>query len=141
MQQLQGASILALAVALGACSQASNDGAQPNAQANPNSSLQASLDREPPAFAAYVPPPQKAAALAAWREASFGLFLHFVVYSTFGGEYEGRRSGAYAEWLMQNTKIPVAEYRTKVAGVFNPTEFNADEWVLTAKAAGMRYMV
>lgn len=142
MKQLKGAGILALAVALGACSQASNDGAKPDDKAtSSNSSQPASLDREPPAFAAYVPPPQKAAALAAWREASFGLFLHFGVYSTFGGEFEGRRSGAYAEWLMQNTKIPLADYRTKVAGVFNPTEFNAEEWVLTAKAAGMRYMV
>jgi alpha-L-fucosidase len=99
------------------------------------------LSADPPAFVPYVQPPQKAAALKAWREASFGLFLHFGVYSTFGGEYQGRRSGAYAEWLMQNVKIPLAEYRTKVAGVFNPTQFNADEWVQTAKAAGMRYIV
>src|SRR4051812_27295367 len=60
---------------------------------------------DPPAFQPYVPPPQKAAALARWREASFGLFLHFGVYSTFGGEYEGRRSGAYGEWLMHDVKI------------------------------------
>jgi alpha-L-fucosidase len=96
---------------------------------------------EPPLFVPYTPPPQKAAALAAWRNASFGLFLHFGVYSTFGGEYEGKRSGAYAEWLMNNVRIPLADYRKKVAGVFNPTEFNADEWAQTAKAAGMRYIV
>ena len=99
------------------------------------------LSADPPAFQPYVPPPQKAAALARWREASFGLFLHFGVYSTFGGEYEGRRSGAYGEWLMHDVKIPLAEYRAKVAGVFNPTEFNADEWVRIAKETGMRYLV
>ncbi|MDB6086262.1 MAG: hypothetical protein JWN43_4143 [Gammaproteobacteria bacterium] len=70
---------------------------------------QSALSAEPPAFVPYTPPPQKAAALARWREASFGLFLHFGVYSTFGGEYEGRRSGAYGEWLMHDVRIPVAE--------------------------------
>jgi alpha-L-fucosidase len=99
------------------------------------------LSAEPPPFVPYTPPPEKAAALAAWRQASFGLFLHFGVYSTFGGEYEGKRSGAYAEWLMNNVRIPLADYRKKVAGVFNPTEFNADEWARTAKEAGMRYIV
>lgn len=104
-------------------------------------SSQQALSADPPVFEKYTSPPEKAAALARWREASFGLFLHFGVYSTFGGEYEGRRSGAYAEWLMHDTKIPVAEYRKKVAGIFNPTEFNADEWARTAKETGMRYVV
>jgi Alpha-L-fucosidase len=98
---------------------------------------QPALSADPPPFQPYTPPPQKAAALARWRDASFGLFLHFGVYSTFGGEYEGRRSGAYGEWLMHDVKIPLAEYRKKVAGVFNPTEFNADEWVRIAKETGM----
>jgi alpha-L-fucosidase len=99
------------------------------------------LTADGPAFVPYTPPPQKAKALAAWREASFGLFLHFGVYSTFGGEFEGKRSGAYAEWLMNNVKIPLADYKAKVAGAFNPTQFNAEEWALNAKAAGMRYIV
>ena len=73
MQQLKEAGIVALTVTLGACSQAHNDGARRDEKAtSSNSSQPASLDREPPAFAAFVPPPQKAAALAAWREASFG---------------------------------------------------------------------
>ena len=72
------------------------------------------LSADPPAFQPYIPPPQKAAALARWRDASFGLFLHFGVYSTFGGEYEGRRSGAYGEWLMHDVQIPVAEDRKSV---------------------------
>jgi hypothetical protein len=71
MQQLKGAAILALAVALSACTEAANDGASPDGNiTSAKSSLPASLDREPPAFAAYVPPPQIAAALAAWREAT-----------------------------------------------------------------------
>jgi alpha-L-fucosidase len=124
-------SLLALAVLTYAC-------ATPAQNAKTAS---APVTADPPAFVPYELPPQKAKSLAAWREASFGLFIHFGVYSTFGGEYAGRRSGAYAEWLMNNVKIPVDEYRKKVAGVFNPTQFNADEWAQTAKAAGMRYMV
>ena len=53
----------------------------------------------------------------------------------------GERSGAYAEWLMHDVRIPVAGYRKKVAGVFNPTEFNADESARIAKETGMRYVV
>jgi alpha-L-fucosidase len=125
-----------------ACSLAAGTVADaPASQAAQAGSPQPALSAEPPAFQPYVQPPQKAAALARWRQASFGLFLHFGVYSTFGGEYEGRRSGAYGEWLMHDVKIPVAEYRAKVAGVFNPTEFNADEWVRIAKETGMRYLV
>jgi hypothetical protein len=75
-----------------------------------------------------VPPPQKGAALARWRDASFGLFLDFGVYSTFRGEYGGGVSDAYGEWLMHDVKIPLAEYRNKVDGVFNPKEFNAEEF-------------
>ena len=123
--------LVALAVLTYACATPAQNAAKPTAP----------LTANPPAFVPYKLPPQKAAALAAWREASFGLFLHFGVYSPFGGEYEGRRSGAYAEWLMNNVQIPVADYRKKVAGVFNPTQFNAEEWAQTAKAAGMRYMV
>ena len=134
-------SLVALSALICTCASVAKEGTAPDA--NPSASVAASgaLSPEPPPFARYVQPPQKAAALKAWREASFGLFLHFGVYSTFGGEYQGRRSGAYAEWLMQNVHIPVAEYRAKVAGVFNPVQFNADEWAQTAKAAGMRYLV
>jgi len=130
-----GLARLALVAAIAALGLA---GARVTQAAEPS---QNTLSAEPPAFEKYTPPPQKAAALARWRDASFGLFLHFGVYSTFGGEFEGRRTGAYAEWLMHDVKIPLADYRKKVAGVFNPTEFNADEWARTAKETGMRYVV
>jgi len=138
----RAASLAFLLVTGVACSLAAGAAADaPASQAAQAGAPQPALSADPPAFKPYVQPPQKAAALARWREASFGLFLHFGVYSTFGGEYEGRRSGAYGEWLMHDVKIPVAEYRAKVAGVFNPTEFNADEWVRIAKETGMRYLV
>jgi len=134
-------SIAALALMACAYAASAQDASKRTKDAAASPSSSSALSATPPPFTPYTQPPEKAAALAAWREASFGLFLHFGVYSTFGGEYEGKRSGAYAEWLMQNVQIPVADYRKKVAGVFNPTEFNADEWARTAKATGMRYLV
>src|SRR5256885_6408108 len=79
--------------------------------------------------------------LAWWREARFGMFIHWGVYSSLGNEYDGKKGGGYAEHIQRILKIPIPEYREKVAGQFNPTKFNADEWAKLAKQAGMGYMV
>jgi alpha-L-fucosidase len=79
--------------------------------------------------------------MAWWREARFGMFVHWGVYSTLGNEYKGRKGGTYAEHIQRVLKIPIPEYRKEVAGIFNPTNFNADEWIRTAKAAGMGYFI
>jgi alpha-L-fucosidase len=76
-----------------------------------------------------------------WREARFGMFVHWGVYSGLGNEYKGRKGGGYAEHIQRVLKIPILEYRAEVAGNFNPTNFNADEWIRTAKEAGMGYFV
>jgi alpha-L-fucosidase len=76
-----------------------------------------------------------------WREARFGMFVHWGVYSSLGNEFKGRKGGGYAEHIQRVLKIPIPEYRDEVAGHFNPTNFNADEWIRTAKAAGMGYFV
>ena len=76
-----------------------------------------------------------------WREARFGMFVHWGVYSSLGNEYHGRKGGTYAEHIQRILKIPIPEYRKEVAGIFNPTNFNADEWIRTAKDAGMGYFV
>jgi len=76
-----------------------------------------------------------------WREAKFGMFVHWGVYSSLGNEYKGRKGGTYAEHIQRVLKIPIAEYRREVAGIFNPTNFNADEWIRTAKQAGMGYFI
>ena len=65
-----------------------------------------------------------------FRQAKFGMFIHWGIYSLL-------ESG---EWVMYARQIPVKEYE-KLAAKFNPIRFNADEWVATAKAAGMRYIV
>jgi len=83
---------------------------------------------------------QRNARMKWWREARFGMFIHWGVYSVPAGTYHGQQIGGIGEWIMHNAKIPVAEYR-QYATQFNPVKFNADEWVRTAKAAGMKYIV
>ncbi|MEM3105207.1 MAG: alpha-L-fucosidase, partial [Candidatus Bathyarchaeia archaeon] len=67
----------------------------------------------------------------AWfREARFGMFIHWGLYSIPGR----------GEWVMYLEHIPAEEY-SKLSERFKPTKFNPDEWVSYAKEAGMRYMV
>jgi alpha-L-fucosidase len=76
-----------------------------------------------------------------WREARFGMFIHWGIYAVPAGTWQGQRvTNSGAEWIMNRGRIPVAEYR-KFATQFNPTNFNAKEWVQLAKDAGMKYLV
>ncbi len=75
-----------------------------------------------------------------WREARFGMFIHWGIYSVPAGTYQGRQIPDIGEWIMNHGKIPVAEY-ARFASQFNPVKFNADAWVRLAKAAGMKYIV
>ena len=74
-------------------------------------------------------------------DAQYGMFIHFGVYSQLGGEYKGQKmKGKYAEWIAADFEIPREEY-AEVIKDFNPTQFDADLIVRTAKAAGMKYLV
>jgi len=73
-----------------------------------------------------------------WREARFGLFIHWGLYAVPAGEWNGRTD--YGEWIRHTAKIPIGEYE-KFRERFNPARFNPDEWVRLAKAAGMKYIV
>ncbi len=79
--------------------------------------------------------------IAWWRQARFGMFIHWGVYSELGGEWHGQPVVGYAEHIMRKSRIPIDVYRRDVAGQFNPTKFNADEWVKLAHDAGMGYIV
>ena len=85
-------------------------------------------------------PAQRDARMKWWREARFGMFIHWGVYSVPAGTYDGKRVPGIGEWIMNSGKIPVASYR-EYAKEFNPVKFNAEQWVSLAKAAGMKYMV
>ena len=75
-----------------------------------------------------------------WREARFGMFVHWGLYAVPAGEWNGKEIPGISEWIMLRAKIPVAEYE-KLAEQFNPEKFNAEDWVRLAKLAGMKYIV
>lgn len=83
---------------------------------------------------------QRDARMAWWREAKFGMFIHWGVYSVPAGFYHDKPVSGIGEWIMEKGKIPMAEYQ-QFAKEFNPVKFNADAWVKTAKEAGMKYIV
>lgn len=77
-----------------------------------------------------------------WREARFGMFIHWGLYAVPAGEYKGKRSERIGEWIMEWANIPRAEYE-KFAPQFNPVKFNAAEWVriATQSSAGIEVAV
>src|SRR4051812_7191630 len=76
-----------------------------------------------------------------WREARFGMFIHWGIYSVPAGVHKGKEMGPrIGEWIMHEMKIPVGEY-AEYARQFNPVKFDADAWVRLAKEAGMKYIV
>ena len=83
---------------------------------------------------------QRDARMAWWREAKFGMFIHWGVYSVPAGYYHDKPVNSFGEWIMSKGKIPMAEYQ-QFAKEFNPIKFNADEWVKVASDAGMKYIV
>ncbi|HKJ90887.1 MAG TPA: alpha-L-fucosidase [Oceanipulchritudo sp.] len=85
-------------------------------------------------------PAPRAQRMAWFKEARFGMFIHWGVYSVLGGTYQGAQIPGIGEWIMQSAAIPVDEYET-YGKMFNPQFFNAEDWVRIAKAAGMKYIV
>ena len=83
--------------------------------------------------------PAKEKRLEWFREAKYGLFIHWGLAHP-AGEWNGKRSLGLGEWVMLRSRVPVKEYE-QLAGRFNPVKFNADEWVKLAKDAGMKYIV
>jgi len=82
--------------------------------------------------------PKSADRMAWFREARFGMFMHWGIYSVPAGEWQGKTN--YAEWFQLETQMPADQY-AKFAEQFDPTNFNAREWVKVAKGAGMKYIV
>ncbi|MBS1724264.1 MAG: alpha-L-fucosidase [Armatimonadetes bacterium] len=72
-----------------------------------------------------------------WREARFGMFIHWGTYSVLAGEYGGRKN--LGEWIREEAHIPINDYN-KLTQRFNPTKFDAEKWAELAKEAGMKYV-
>jgi alpha-L-fucosidase len=75
-----------------------------------------------------------------FREAKFGLFIHWGLYCIPAGEWKGKPTAGLGEWIMRRAEIPVKDYE-QLATQFNPTKFNAEAWAQMAEDAGMKYMV
>ncbi len=85
-------------------------------------------------------PQQRDARMKWWREARFGMFIHWGVYSVPAGVYKGKEIPGIGEWIMNRGRIPVAEYK-QFARQFNPVRYDPDAWVRLAKEAGMKYII
>jgi len=73
---------------------------------------------------------QHAARMQWWRDARFGMFIHWGIYAV----------PADGEWYMTNHRVPIAQYE-KYAARFNPVKFDAEQWARIAHDAGMKYLV
>ena len=75
-----------------------------------------------------------------WREAKFGLFIHWGLYAIPAGVWKGERIPGIGEWIMLRAEIPIPEYE-QLAPQFNPVKYDADQIVKLAKRAGQKYIV
>ncbi len=76
-----------------------------------------------------------------FKDAKYGLFIHWGLYSILAGEYKGKQTKHISEWIMNSLDIPVEEYE-KLTDEFNPDQFDADALVKMAKEEwGMKYIV
>jgi alpha-L-fucosidase len=83
---------------------------------------------------------QRDARMGWWRDARFGMFIHWGVYAVPAGVHKGKPVDGVGEWIMDNGRIPVPEYE-EYAKRFNPAKFDAESWVTLAKRSGMKYIV
>jgi alpha-L-fucosidase len=83
---------------------------------------------------------EKEARMEWWKDARFGMFIHWGLYAVPAGEYKGDQVEGIGEWIMNSLNIPIDEYE-QFAKKFNPTKYDAQEWVRIAKDAGMKYIV
>ena len=75
-----------------------------------------------------------------WREAKFGMFIHWGIYAVPADSTDLEGNKKIGEWYLSNKHMQVRDYE-KFAAEFNPVKFDAAQWVKTAKDAGMRYIV
>ena len=74
-----------------------------------------------------------------FRDAKFGMFIHWGLYSQLAGEWQGQTVTGGAEWIQNYLKIPSSQYGTLVK-TWNPTKYDARAWVRLMKAAGIKYV-
>src|SRR5262245_15885092 len=89
---------------------------------------------------AAAPQNAKDANMKWWRDARFGMFIHWGLYAIPAGEWGGKPQKSGGEWIMNTAHVPLKDYE-KLKDRFNPTKFDAKQWVKIARDAGMKYLV
>ena len=86
---------------------------------------------------------QRDARMGWWREARFGMFVHWGLYSGLAGTWNGKAVGTNGgmEWIQQRVKADTDTYAAAALPKFQPVPGFAREWAKTAKAAGCKYIV
>ena len=97
------------------------------------------VNAPPPAFK--ETPAERNARMAWWRSARFGMFIHFGLYSTPAGVWDGKDWPGVGEWLLTNAKADPIAYEKTLLPQFNPVKFDAKQWADIARDAGMQYVV
>ena len=93
-----------------------------------------------PSAPAAAEDPRRDARMKWWRQARFGMFIHWGVYAVPAGTFQGKPIEGIGEWIMLRGKVPVADYRA-FAREFNPVKYDPESWAALAQAAGMKYVV
>ena len=76
-----------------------------------------------------------------WHQNKYSMFIHFGLYSVYGGVYNGKPvTFGYSEQIQSFAGI-FSDWYGDTALEFDPVKFNADEIVALAKEAGMRSIV
>jgi alpha-L-fucosidase len=83
---------------------------------------------------------ERDARMAWWREARFGMFIHWGLYAIPAGRWDGEAVDGIGEWIQQHANIPADEYEA-LAVEFNPIRFDPVEWARIARDAGVKYVV
>ncbi|MDP4645114.1 MAG: alpha-L-fucosidase [Opitutales bacterium] len=87
-------------------------------------------------------PEQRDARMSWWREARFGMFVHWGLYSIPAGEWDGKGTKGHGkEWIQKQAGIPADVYEKRLYPQFNPKEGFAEEWAKAANMAGCKYIV
>ena len=81
--------------------------------------------------------------MAWWRDARFGIFVHWGLYSGLAGTWDGKPVATQGgmEWIQQRVKADTDTYAQRALPLFKPAPNFAREWARLAKTAGCRYIV
>ena len=120
-----------IAFALGSVAPASADSVAP--RPNPPEVMPAMLSNVPAS-------PEQDRRMAWFRQAKYGLFIHWGLYAIPAGMWNGKQIRISSEWVMAHARVPVKEYE-RLAKQFDPVDFDAEQWVTLAQKSGMKYLV